>query len=161
MIPCVVLEEDGDTEALRLGKRLNRVGELRHLTRRDDEAVTARRHAAIAGIGGRLDDVPQDEASHLLRLDQARAGGRQRPAASRPHRVDQHEPGLLVERHARDQVVDADVDREPPVLVPVDRPIAVGVPELLAIDGQHRARSHADDWLRRKVGGSIPARPSS
>ena len=110
-----------------------------------DEAVAGRRHAAVARIRRRLDDVTQDETNHLLRLNQARRGGRQRATATRPHRVDEHEPGLLFERHARDQIVDARLDRESPVFVTVDRPTAVCVPELPAIDGQHRARSHLNE----------------
>ena len=107
VVAGVVLEEDGDAKALRLRQLLHRIREIRHLPRRDDEAVAGRRHAAVARIRRRLDDVTQDETNHLLRLNQARRGGRQRATATRRHRVDEHEPGLLFERHARDQIVDA------------------------------------------------------
>jgi hypothetical protein len=48
---------------------------------------------------------------------------------------------------ARDQIVDAHPDRKSPFFVTVDRPTAVCVPELPAIDGQHRARSHLNRRL--------------
>ena len=147
VVACVVLEKDGDAKALGFRQLLHRIREIRHLPRRDDEAVAGRGHAAVARIRSRLDDVAQDEASHLLRLNQAPRGGRQRATTTGAHRVDEHEPGLLFERHARDQVVDAHLDRESPVFVTVDRPTAVGVPELPAIDGQHRARSHLNGRL--------------
>jgi hypothetical protein len=38
-------------------------------------------------------------------------------------------------------------DRKSPVFITVDRPVAVCVPELPAIDGQHRARSHLNSGL--------------
>ena len=51
-----------------------------------------------------------------------------------------------------DQIVDAHADRKSPVLVTVDRPAAVGVPELPAIDGQHRAAAHPDAGLGLGLG---------
>ena len=83
VIACVVLEKDGDAEALRLRQLLHRIREIRHLPRRDDEAVAGWRHAAVARIRIGFDDVTQDETSHLLRLNQALRGVCQGATATR------------------------------------------------------------------------------
>ena len=120
VIAGVVLEHDGNAQSLALGERLDGVGELRHLPRRDRDATKRRRRGGVTGIALRLHHVAQHEAAHLLRLDERGRRRRQRAAAAGVQRVDEHEPGLLLERHAADQIADARLDRPAPVLVGIE-----------------------------------------
>ena len=156
MIAGVVLEHDRDAQPLPLGERLDGVGEIGHLPRRDGDTAKRRRRGGVAGIAFRPDDVAQHEAAHLLRLDERGRGRRQRTAAAGVQRVDQHEPGLLLERQAADQVADARLDGAPPVLVRIELAAAVGVLEAQAVDREHGAAAHANGRLRR--GGRLRRR---
>jgi hypothetical protein len=79
---------------------------------------------------------------HLLGAEVVRGergdgpAGLRRLVALGVHRVDEHEAGLLLERHLRDEVGDALVDRPAPVLVRVQGAVVVQVLELVALDGQ-------------------------
>ena len=148
VIAGVVLEHDGNAQSLALGEGLDGVGELRHLPRRDRDAAKRRGRGGVTGIAFRLHHVAQHEAAHLLRLDERGRRRRQRAAAAGVQRVDEHEPGLLLERHAAHQIADARLDRPAPVLVGIELAAAVGVLEAQAVHREHGAAADADAGLR-------------
>ena len=50
VVAGVVLEDDGDAQPLALGQRLDGVGELGHLPRRDRDAAERRRRGGVTGV---------------------------------------------------------------------------------------------------------------
>ena len=147
VVAGVVLEHDRNAQALALGKGLDGVGELRHLPRRHRDAAKRLWRGRVTGVAFRLHHVAQHEAAHLLRLDERGRRRRQRAAAAGVQRVDQHEPGLFLQRHAADEIADARLDRPAPVLVRIELAAAVGVLEAQAVDREHGAAAHADGGL--------------
>jgi hypothetical protein len=131
MVARVGPEQRRDAQARALGEHLHAVGELRGLLRRQRRAGADARIGAAAA--SRVDHVADDEAVHLLLVDERGHVGMQRTVAAAVERLDQHQPGLFLERHLCDEVGDARLDRAAPVLIEVWPAVAVRVLELQAV----------------------------
>ena len=138
-----------------------RIGRDRH---RDAEPRRFRQllHAVVplgrpAGIRRRIDvemvEVALgDEPRRAVAAEDGRAVQQLSVAADEDRRVE-HQTGLLLERHARQEVVDALLDRPPRILVRIELPVAVEVAHAPTVDLERdriRCRRHlASDHMIR------------
>ena len=148
MVARVVLEHHRDPEPGLFREFLHGIGIRRQLLGSDLVAAASRHHAAVAGVGRRCRRRAQDEAGHLLVVDVVERRRRHRTRAAGIVVVDHHHPDLLLRRHLRHEIIDAGVDRKPPILVGIELAIGVEVLELVAADGQYGLRLRADRRLR-------------
>ncbi len=162
VIARVRLEEHRDPEARRLGHLLDLVRPGCGLSRRDRGAaepaapastgrtaapfLAAAAAAAAPGSRGRVggDYAPEDESRHLLGVDVVLGRAVHGAAGAGIERVDEHHPGLLVERHLRHEVGRARGGIEAPILVPIQPSVRVEVLEAKAVDRDDGLHPGAD-----------------
>ena len=157
VVAGVVLEDQRDAQAGAFGHFLELVGVSGQLLRRDPEAAATRDHAAVAHIGRTPCGRAQDEPGHFLVVDVVRRGRRDGTAAARVVVVDHHHADLFRVTHLRDEIVDALINRQTPVFIGIQLPVAVGVLELFAVHAQQGFGTRAHHRLGNLVATTATA----